>query len=40
MSFAVTMSLSLGIVAPISYSVFTALGGALLLGAVAVRRKT
>jgi uncharacterized membrane protein YphA (DoxX/SURF4 family) len=40
MSFAVTMSLSLGIVAPISYSVFTALGGALLLGTVAVRRKT
>ena len=35
-SFAVTMSVALGIVAPLSYSVFTALGGALLLGAVAV----
>jgi uncharacterized membrane protein YphA (DoxX/SURF4 family) len=36
MSFAVTMSLALGILAPLGYSVFTALGGALLLGAVAV----
>ena len=30
-----TMTIALGIVAPLSYSVFTALGGALLLGAVA-----
>jgi hypothetical protein len=36
MSFAVTMSIALGITAPLSYSVFTALGAALLLGAVAV----
>jgi putative oxidoreductase len=36
MSFAVTMSLALGITAPLSYSVFTALGAPLLLGAVAV----
>lgn len=35
-SFAVTMTFALGIVAPLSYSVFSALGGALLLGAVAV----
>jgi uncharacterized membrane protein YphA (DoxX/SURF4 family) len=35
LSFALTMSVALGIVAPLSYSVFTALGGALLLGAVA-----
>jgi uncharacterized membrane protein YphA (DoxX/SURF4 family) len=34
-SFAITMSIALGIVAPISYSVFTAAAGALLLGAVA-----
>src|SRR5215471_7489311 len=35
MSFALTMSIALGIIAPFSYSVFSALGGALLLGAVA-----
>jgi putative oxidoreductase len=35
MLFALTMSIALGIIAPLSYSVFTALGGALLLGAVA-----
>jgi uncharacterized membrane protein YphA (DoxX/SURF4 family) len=35
MSFALTMSIALGIIAPFSYSVFTALSGALLLGAVA-----
>jgi uncharacterized membrane protein YphA (DoxX/SURF4 family) len=35
LSFAVTMSLALGVVAPFSYSVFTAFGGALLLGAAA-----
>jgi len=35
MSFALTMSIALGIIAPLSYSVFTALSGALLLGAVA-----
>ena len=34
-AFALTMTLALGIVAPISYSVFTAVGGALLLGTVA-----
>ena len=34
-SFALTMTLALGIVAPLSYSVFSALGGALLLGAIA-----
>ena len=36
MSFALTMSIALGITAPLGYSVFTALGAALLLGAVAV----
>jgi len=36
LSFALTMSIALGIVAPLSYSVFSALGAALLLGAVAV----
>ena len=36
MSFALSMSIALGIIAPLSYSVFTALGAALLLGAVAV----
>jgi uncharacterized membrane protein YphA (DoxX/SURF4 family) len=35
MSFALTMSIALGIIAPFSYSVFSALGGALLLGTVA-----
>lgn len=35
MSFALTMSMALGVIAPLSYSVFSALGGALLLGAVA-----
>ncbi len=34
-SFAVTMTIALGIVAPVSYSVFTAAAAALLLGAVA-----
>jgi len=38
MSFALTMSAALGIVAPLSYSVFSAAGGAMLLGAVAVPR--
>lgn len=37
-SFAMTMSVALGVVAPLSYSVFSAAGGALLLGAVAVPR--
>jgi len=36
MSFALTMSIALGFLAPLGYSVFTALGAALLLGAVAV----
>ncbi|HWY04981.1 MAG TPA: hypothetical protein VNX60_15000 [Candidatus Acidoferrum sp.] len=36
MSFALTMSIALGIIAPLSYSVFTAFGAALLLGAAAV----
>jgi uncharacterized membrane protein YphA (DoxX/SURF4 family) len=36
LSFALTMSSALGIVAPLSYSVFTAFCAALLLGAVAV----
>lgn len=36
MSFALTMSIALGITEPLSYSVFTACGAALLLGAVAV----
>ena len=35
-SFALTMSVALGMVAPLSYSVFSAAGAALLLGAVAV----
>jgi putative oxidoreductase len=35
-SFALTMSFALGIAAPLSYSVFTALSAALLLGAVAM----
>jgi uncharacterized membrane protein YphA (DoxX/SURF4 family) len=38
MSFALTMSIALGIVAPLSYSVFSAAGAAMLLGAVAVPR--
>ena len=33
--FALTMSVALGVVAPLSYSVFTAFGAALLLGATA-----
>jgi uncharacterized membrane protein YphA (DoxX/SURF4 family) len=37
LSFALTMSVALGIVAPLSYSVFTAFSGALLLGAVSPR---
>jgi hypothetical protein len=41
-SFAITMSIAQGIVAPISYSVFSAAGGALLLGAASYhsRRST
>src|SRR5215467_7924491 len=39
LSFALTMTIALGIVAPLSYSVFTALAGALLLGAVALPRR-
>jgi putative oxidoreductase len=35
MSFALTMSIALGIAAPLSYSVFSAAGGAMLLGAIA-----
>jgi putative oxidoreductase len=35
LSFALTMSVSLGIIAPVSYSVFTAFAAAFLLGAVA-----
>lgn len=35
MSFALTMSFALGVVAPLSYGVFTAVGAAFLLGAVA-----
>src|SRR6266568_3120219 len=35
LSFALTMSVALGVVAPLSYSVFTAFGGAFLLGAIA-----
>jgi uncharacterized membrane protein YphA (DoxX/SURF4 family) len=38
-SFALTMSIALGVVAPVSYSVFSAAGGAMLLGAVGVPRK-
>jgi uncharacterized membrane protein YphA (DoxX/SURF4 family) len=37
MSFALTMSVALGIVAPLSYSVFSAAGGAFLLGTVAAQ---
>ena len=40
MSFAATMSIALGIRAPLGYGVFTAVGGALLLGAVASPRST
>jgi putative oxidoreductase len=38
-SFALTMSVALGIVAPLEYGVFTAAGAALLLGAVAAPRR-
>lgn len=38
LSFALTMSVALGIVAPLSYSVFTAFAAALLLGAVSPTR--
>jgi uncharacterized membrane protein YphA (DoxX/SURF4 family) len=38
-SFALTMTISLGILAPLSYGVFTAVGAALLLGAVAAPRR-
>lgn len=37
-SFALTMSFSLGVVAPVSWSVFTATGAALLLGATTTRK--
>jgi hypothetical protein len=40
MSFALTMSIALGIRAPLGYGVFTAVGGALLLGAVASPHST
>jgi len=36
MSFALTMSVALGVLAPLGYSVFTAAGSAVLLGAVTV----
>lgn len=39
LSFALTMSIALGIVAPLSYSVFSAAGAAMLLGAVALPRR-
>jgi len=35
MSFALTMTVALGVLAPLSYSVFSAAAGALLLGAIA-----
>lgn len=35
LSFALTMSVALGVIAPLSYSVFTAAASALLLGAIA-----
>lgn len=38
-SFALTMSIALGILAPLGYGVFTAVGAALLLGAVAPARR-
>jgi uncharacterized membrane protein YphA (DoxX/SURF4 family) len=38
LAFALTMSVALGIVAPLSYSVFTAFAAALLLGAVSPAR--
>jgi uncharacterized membrane protein YphA (DoxX/SURF4 family) len=37
-SFALTMTIALGILAPLEYGVFTAVGAALLLGAVAAPR--
>jgi hypothetical protein len=37
-SFALTMSIALGILAPLGYGVFTGIGAALLLGAVAAPR--
>src|SRR5262249_39760140 len=40
LSFALTMSIALGIVAPLSYSVLPAGGAAVLLGAVAAPRAT
>jgi len=40
MSFALTMSIALGIRAPLGYGVFAAVGGALLLGAVASPHST
>ncbi len=40
LSFALTMSVALGIVAPLSYSVFTAFAAALLLGAVSHARSS
>jgi putative oxidoreductase len=37
-SFALTMTIALGLLAPLGYGVFTAIGAALLLGAVGVPR--
>ena len=37
-SFALTMSIALGILAPLGYGVFTAVGAALLLGAIGAPR--
>jgi hypothetical protein len=34
-SFALTMTIALGLLAPLGYGVFTAIGAALLLGAIA-----
>jgi len=39
-SFAITMSVALGVLAPLSYSVFTAVGAALLLGVVSAGDST
>lgn len=38
-SFALTMTIALGILAPLGYGVFTAVGAALLLGAIAAPHK-
>src|SRR5271168_2040920 len=37
-SFALTMTIALGVLAPLGYGVFTAIGAALLLGAIAAPR--